>query len=186
DGARQRPPDADITGGYQLPLRLVVSENGTVDDISFDRQRVRCSLASAPAADAREYDMRYKINQNPSIDSIELAGVSGAADGSARYQVARGTQIPLLIRWSAAAQESYVLFDPIERAIVERTETLDVSWYTNGGEFSRDRTTQDPAQPSSSNTLELDSDSTQPLMVWVVLRDERGGVGIGQLTLDPI
>ncbi|MDB4976044.1 MAG: hypothetical protein JWN48_4385 [Myxococcaceae bacterium] len=187
NGAKQRPPDADITGGYQLPLRVVVSDPTLGDprvDVSFDRQRVRCNLASAPAAAAADYAARYKPNQNPEIQSLELAGSAGPAD--ARYVVPRGSKLPLRIRWDPAANETYVLFDPIQRAIVERTEALDVSWYTNGGEFEHDRTTRDGDQPSSSNTLQLDGSVTQSVQVWIVLRDERGGVGVATLLLDLI
>ena len=188
-GVKQRPPDADITGGYQLPLRLVAFDASGGDprvDVSFDRQRVHCNLANAPAEAARDYAKRYKANQNPELQAIALAGVVGAADGSARYQVPRGTKIPVQLLWPDAARETYVLFDPVQRAVVERTETLDVSWYTNGGEFERDRTTQDGDAPSSSNTLVLDQGAVGPVTLWVVLRDERGGVGAGTLTIDPI
>jgi hypothetical protein len=185
----QRPPDADITGGYQLPLRLVLGDPTGADpriDISFDRQRVRCNLANAPAEAARAYGMRYKANQNPDLSGIQLAGmVLGPNDGMT-YQVPKGSKLPVAIGWDPAARETYVLFDPVQREVVERTETLDVSWYTNGGEFEHDRTTQDGANPISSNTLSLDPSVTQPVKVWIILRDERGGVGVGTLNLAPI
>ena len=187
--AAQRPPDADITGGYQLPLRLVLGDPTGGDhriDISFDRQRVRCNLANAPAEDARDYSMRYKANQNPELSGIEVAGTVLAPNDGMTYQVPKGAKLTLRMGWDPSARETYVLFDPVQRAIVERTEALDVSWYTNGGEFEHDRTTQDGADPISSNTLLLDPNVTQPISVWMILRDERGGVGVGIVKLAPM
>lgn len=184
-GSAQRPPDADITGGYQLPVRLVLTDT-TGTDVSFDRQRVRCNLASAPAAAARDYEARYKPNQNPDIVALEFAGMSTAVDGSARFGVRRGTRLTIRVQWAVEAKETYVLFDPIARAVQERSENLDLGWFTNGGEFERDRTTADGEFPVSSNELILDPDFTQPATVWIVLRDDRGGVGTTRLTIDPL
>jgi hypothetical protein len=184
-GSAQRSPDADITGGYQLPVRLVLTDT-TGQDVSFDRQRVRCNLASAPAAAAREYEERYKPNQNPVIVALEFTGLPTAVDGSARFGVQRGSRITIRVQWAVEAKETYVLFDPIAREVRERSENLEVGWFTNGGEFDRDRTTADGDFPVSSNQMVLDPDFTEPATVWVVLRDDRGGVGTTRLTIDPL
>jgi len=184
-GAAQRPPDADITGGYQLPIRLVLTDP-TGTDVSFDRQRVHCNLASAPAAAAREYAERYVFNVNPSIVALELGGTSAAVDGSARFGVPAGSRVPMRIQWPPEAKETYVLFDPVARAIAERSENLETAWFTNGGEFERDRTTPDGDSTVTSNELILDPGVTQPVTVWIVLRDDRGGVGSTRLTIEPL
>jgi len=184
-GAAQRPPDADITGGYQLPIRLVLTDP-TGTDVSFDRQRVRCNLASAPASAAREYEARYQNNQNPTIAALEFGGTIAAVDGSAHFGVPRGSRVPIRIQWPPASKETYVLFDPTVRDVVERSENLETGWFTNGGEFERDRTTADEDQPVTSNELILDPDVAQPVTVWIVLRDDRGGVGSTRLTIDPL
>ena len=185
----QRPPDADITGGYQLPLRLKLGDptpgGDPRIDISFDRQRVRCNLANAPADDARAYTMRYKANQNPELSGVEVAGNILAVNDGMTYQVPKGSKLTLRIGWDPSSRETYVLFDPVQRAVVERSETLDVSWYTNGGEFEHDRTTQDGTDPISSNALVLDPTVAQVIKVWVILRDDRGGVGVATLSLLP-
>ncbi|HEY6881339.1 MAG TPA: hypothetical protein VI299_25110 [Polyangiales bacterium] len=182
-GNPQRPPDADITGGYQLPVRLVLSDSTGVD-ISFDRQRVRCNLGNAPSSAATEYQQRYMDNQNPAFTSIVFAGSPAPADGSARFAVPRGGQYPIRVTWDASAAENYVLFDPTTRSIQDRRERLEIGWFTNGGSFERDRTTPDD-ESSTSNELSLDSDVTEPVTVWIVLRDERGGVGVTTLVLEP-
>jgi len=185
-GAKQRPPDPDITGGYQVPIRLVTSD-ATGVDVAFDRQRVHCSLANAPAAVARDFTNRYKNNTNPDVASIALQDQAVPPDGTGRFQVPRGATLPISIQWDPAlAIESYVAYDTDKRELVDRTEQLDVSWYTNGGQFHRDRTLPDPGNASASNTIELDANVTELVTIWVVLRDERGGVGLGILTLEPL
>jgi hypothetical protein len=181
-----RPPDADITGGYQLPLRLQLQDANGGTDTSFDRQRVRCNLAAAPITAAREFAMRYANNVNPVIESISVAGTPPSpADGSARFSVASGARLPLTVNWPAAARETYVLFDPVAREVREKPETLEIAWYTNGGEFERDRTTPDEQDASfSSNELILDRGLTGTITVWIVLRDDRGGVGVATLAFD--
>lgn len=129
-------------------------QSGTITDISFDRQGVRCNLAAAPVTAAREFAMRYVNNTNPVIESALLSGTAIPADGSARVSVPRGSRLPVAIRWPAASRENYVLFDPISREVKENTETLDIARYTNGGEFERDRTTADSeGGTESSNEL---------------------------------
>jgi hypothetical protein len=183
-GNPQRPPDADITGGYQLPVRLVLSDQTGVD-ISFDRQRVRCNLANAPSSAASEYQMRYVANQNPAITSLAFADAPPApTDGSARFAAPRGRTYTIRVSWDASSVESYVLFDPATRSIKERSESLEIGWFTNGGSFERDRTTPDDPT-SSSNELTIDEDVGAPLTVWIILRDERGGVGFTSLVLEP-
>lgn len=185
-GNPQRVPDADITGGYQLPIRLTLTDASNDLDVSFDRQRVRCSLANAPADAAREYAARYVANENPGIGTVVFAGSPSPADGTVNFGVHRGAKLPIAIQWDASAQESYVAFDPGSRTIVDRVETLEISWYTNGGSFDHDRTTPDTkGATQSSNTLDLDADIDQPITVWILLRDDRGGVGVATLQLIP-
>ncbi len=182
-GEQQRPPDADITGGYQLPIRVALTDQ-TGTDISFDRQRVRCNLASAPAAAARDYDARYKTNENPAIIGLKLGDTVTTPEG-ATFVAQGAAQVTMVVGWDPSSQETYVLFDPVQRAVVERRENLEIAWYTNGGEFEHDRTTPDDGQPLSTNVLKLDAGRTGPVTVWVVLRDDRGGVGTASTTILP-
>ena len=67
------------------------------------------------------------------------------------------------MQWPLESKETYVLFDPIVRDIVERSENLETGWFTNGGEFERDRTTADGDSTVTSNELIVDPDITAAL-----------------------
>ncbi len=73
--------------------------------------------------------------------------------------------------------ERYVALDAVSGALVVRREALSVAWYATGGSFEVDRTGRD------ANDLATTSDNgwtppSQPgsVTLWVVLRDDRGGV----------
>jgi hypothetical protein len=75
--------------------------------------------------------------------------------------------------------ETYVYFDPITRKLRDRREAMRVSWFASDGEFSHDRTGQSELDAGQANST---NDWTAPayegdLRIWVVLRDDRGGVG---------
>jgi hypothetical protein len=77
--------------------------------------------------------------------------------------------------------ELYVYFDPLTRKLTDRREAMRVSWFASDGEFEHDRTGRSEAEASSPDS---DNQWTAPdfegeQRIWVVLRDDRGGVGWG-------
>jgi hypothetical protein len=81
--------------------------------------------------------------------------------------------------------ERYVNFDLATQSVVDQREGIHVSWYATAGSFARDRTgnagTDDDTTsdnpwtaPSSAGTVNL----------WIVLRDDRGGIGWAEYVLD--
>jgi hypothetical protein len=81
--------------------------------------------------------------------------------------------------------EPYVYFDPITRKLVDRREAMRVSWFATDGELEHDRTGR--SEPEARHT-DSDNDWTAPeaegdVRLWVVLRDDRGGVGWGSYRL---
>jgi hypothetical protein len=180
-GNPQRPPDPDVTGGYQMAVRLELRTTHHTDE-SFVRQRIHCRLNSAPADAAGEYAARYVLNTNPELQAVYVGGVRVSADGEPSVEV-RERRLKLVADWHADQRETYVLFDPITHEIVERQELLTVSWFTDAGEFDVDRTNPDPGKSQSTNTLVIDSDQRRA-HVWVLLRDDRGGLGYATFTAD--
>lgn len=182
-GERVRAPDPDITGGWQLPIRLGLSV-GEARETLFARFRVRCQPPDVPGTTAVGYALRYRNNVNPA-----LAGVFAVVNGATRElprgattetAVGTGRAVPLLALWGAEAAERYVAVDPTTRALVDRTEALELTWFTDGGELARDRTAPDGSGTASANVLRLDEGVTSA-RVWVALRDERGGVDVATL-----
>ncbi|MBN2193086.1 MAG: hypothetical protein JW751_09745 [Polyangiaceae bacterium] len=74
--------------------------------------------------------------------------------------------------------EGYLYYDPGSRALVNAREALRVSWLATAGSFERDRTgrTASEIAADSSNRWIAPSGSG-PVRMWIVLHDDRGGVG---------
>jgi hypothetical protein len=81
--------------------------------------------------------------------------------------------------------ERYVRLDPVSGALVDRREAMAVAWYATGGAFDFDRAGRsgDDTATASDNAWQA-PDTPRLVIMWVVLRDERGGVGFKQFTLD--
>ncbi len=178
--ARTRAPDPDVTGGWQLPVRLDLAA-GNATETMFARYRVRCLPPDVPGATAAAWATRYVNDANPALTGV-FAVVDGAPRGLPRdattpVDLGALRDVPVLALWDAASAERYVRVDPATRALVERTEALELTWYTDGGSFARDRTVPDASGTASANVLHLDAGVTSA-RVWVVLRDERGGVDV--------
>lgn len=82
--------------------------------------------------------------------------------------------------------EPYVALDPDVRAIVDHTEGMRLSWFANDGNFLHDRT---GVTESELNRTHTENDWTAPAStgsthMWLVLRDDRGGVGWTELEID--
>jgi hypothetical protein len=97
-----RPVDPDFTGGYYQPVVAFLG-----DVIATGAIRLDCGLAAATPQKQFDYRDRYRRNENPLLDSLELIDESGAStpisfDPSARAaSVAPGATYTLRASWSA-------------------------------------------------------------------------------------
>ncbi|MGC4063638.1 MAG: hypothetical protein QM784_03125, partial [Polyangiaceae bacterium] len=73
--------------------------------------------------------------------------------------------------------ERYLLFDAERRELVERDEHLTVSWYADRGNFDHDRSAPERAGANSSENEWVAPTTEGIVTFWVVLRDDRRGVG---------
>lgn len=75
--------------------------------------------------------------------------------------------------------ERYVNFDLASQSLVDAREGIDVSWFATGGSFDLDRTGVEGTDTTtdSENGWTPPGQPGQTVYVWVVLRDDRGGVG---------
>lgn len=75
--------------------------------------------------------------------------------------------------------EPYVYLDLIAQRVVERRESMRVSWFATAGTFEHDRSgrAEDEAGSPSSDNRWTAPTSASNVRLWVVLRDDRGGVG---------
>jgi hypothetical protein len=82
--------------------------------------------------------------------------------------------------------EPYVELDPVQRDIISHREAMRVSWFGTDGSFDHDRTgrTEEEAGDAFSENDWVAGGAKGPVHMWVVLRDDRGGVGWTELSVD--
>lgn len=81
--------------------------------------------------------------------------------------------------------EPYLEFERVRRELRPRREALRVSWFASAGEFDHERTgrAEDEADLTGSDDAWTAPGSEGVVQLWVVLRDDRGGVGWSSYTL---
>jgi hypothetical protein len=82
--------------------------------------------------------------------------------------------------------EPYLQLDPVKHALVQRREAIRISWFATDGAFEHDRTGRAEVEAKTSFS---DNHWTAPttkgeVRLWVVIRDDRGGVGWGAYRVD--
>jgi hypothetical protein len=179
--AELRPRDADVTGGYYVPVRARLTEAGSLTAFGF--ARVTCNLANAPADAAASFRDAYRPNVSPTLLPID-ARIEGAPDAAALDRIPRGARVVLRASWSAGDAERYALFDVSTQTVTTQRESLRVSWFTTAGSFDRDRSgrTEDEIETFTENTWAA-PDEARTSYLFVVLRDARGGVAFTTLAV---
>lgn len=92
-----RPVDPDVSGGFYQPF---VASLGAA--LSIGGVRIDCDLATASRDDAGVYRQRYRPNENPLLNRVDLLGEDeplALDDASARRRVRAGTQLELSAGW---------------------------------------------------------------------------------------
>jgi hypothetical protein len=84
-----------------------------------------------------------------------------------------------------------VAIDTATHDLTERTESMHVSWFANGGHFDTDQTGRAETETKEGSTF-TDNGFTAPTapgtaQLWTVLRDDRGGTAweAFALTIEP-
>lgn len=171
-----RPRDPDVTGGYYQPLRVSVPVGGAPAEatIAFGLERIACKLTDAAAEVTADFARRYVLNENP-----ELGPLTITRDGApvAALAVPRGARLTLRATWPEASAERYVVYDLASRSVVDRRETMRVSWFATAGTFESDRTGRSERELESfTENAWTAPNEPRTMHVFVVLRDDRGGV----------
>ncbi len=78
--------------------------------------------------------------------------------------------------------ERYLYLDPETRSLAERRETLRVAWFSPAGRFDDDATGASAEGESANGWVAPEAPGTVPL--WVVIRDDRGGVGFASYRVE--
>jgi hypothetical protein len=84
-----------------------------------------------------------------------------------------------------AGAERYVNFDLTSQTVVDQREGIHVSWYATAGSFANDRTGNAAADDSTTSQNAWTAPAAAGLVdMWIVLRDDRGGIGWAEYALE--
>ena len=177
-----RPVDPDATGGYYEPVRLSAGSQVAIGLI-----RITCGVPGATPEQLTALTAHDHINENPSIDALSDATLGTlAVAGEGTTSVMPMQRLNLVASWAACdptvtrctGSEGYAYLDTETHAVVLAREQMRVSWFASGGTFDDDRTGRDATDtaPNTENGWTAPT-TTGTVNMWVVLRDDRGGVG---------
>lgn len=85
---------------------------------------------------------------------------------------------PMTATPGCSGAEAYVYYDLVSGMLVPRREAIRLSWYTNQGSYTDDRTgnTEDQADATSTQNTWTAPSVAGTATVWAVIRDSRGGL----------
>lgn len=188
-----RPVDPDSTGGFFQPMLLRAGADG---EISLEQSRIACGIAGVTPEILAEFQRRYVANSNPGLAAVSMSTGGeeielrpGDPVGGAN-RVPAGASVRLRAAWPTcetapcAGAETYVVFDPDGRALVERRESIRIAWFATDGSFDHDRTGREGGGEPFSDNGWIAPSAPGPVRLWVVIRDDRGGVGWLDFVLD--
>jgi hypothetical protein len=93
-----RPADPDPTGGFYQPVRVLDSE---LRDFTLFESRIMCALAGVTQNQFVEFNTRYRPNQNPAVDVLEVGEQTVSPLGEvAALPVKPGQRLALRLSWS--------------------------------------------------------------------------------------
>lgn len=181
-----RPRDPDITGGYFVPVRLLVDDGIGSTLMAFQFERVFCGLGGAPLAAIQDYNTRYQKNTNPTMQGLAIV----AADETrvdillGPATVTSGAAVVLAASASPESAEAFPVYDPVAQILNDEVETLSVSWFASDGKFKDDRVDADPLTMEARNIWTAPQvPANQDIPLWVLMRDSRGGVAFASTVL---
>lgn len=173
-----RPRDPDSTGGYYLPVQLVLPSLPSEPLSGFALERITCGLANAPSEVVRDYNSRYQPNLDPAIDHVDVVDAAGRrlSLDAAPQVVAAGRSITLEVTFAAGSAESFPTFDSASETLVDVREALSLSWFVTAGEFEHDKTGVAADETATTTTNRWTAPGDAGIVHgWLVLRDSRGG-----------
>ena len=184
-----RPVDPDSTGGYYQPMRLVTASTAG-DVLGLGLARITCGVPGASSDQLADLKQRNHPNTNTALDDVAVVGGVSLDKTST---VSAGQRITLSATWAACADgapactgaEHYANYDTATQTVNARTEAIRVSWFATDGTFDDDRTgVEEGVAASFSNNAWTAPSAPGTVHMWIVIRDDRGGVGWKSYSLD--
>lgn len=205
-----RPVEPDRTGGFYQPIVVDAGGETGVYGLRLRCGVAGATQAQAAELRARYIDnvapvVEVLAAEDPGSERVVVDGdvtrVSPGTDVRIRVQWAQCPEHPTCGDASCTLDEDpeacpddcsagagcpgaewYVRFDPVALEVTSARESISLSWYatTGGWDVARTgRSETDPAR-SSENTWTA-PDTPGPATLWIVVRDDRGGIAWRQL-----
>lgn len=188
-----RPTDPDPTGGYYQPVRLIL-QTGMDTVLGAGESRLVCGLPGATPDVLSAFKAAYKPNTNPQITGVSAGGMPLAPDDgmSPGMSVKAGEKVTLSASWPSCNKgeecggaETYAYYDPDTRDVTEKEEQITISWFATAGTFATDRSAApDGGAATASEDVWTAPNKAGIVLVWAVIRDDRGGVSWQRYRLD--
>lgn len=212
EGEAGRPVDPDLSGGYYQPvlvgegapmLGTIRIACGVVDltreeTIAFERgyrpndnpaiSAVRLLVDGVPLPEAETDAAQFEVEAN-SLVSVEVSVPQCPTEPSCGDGLCTAGENPTDCREDCAdapvgcaGAEVYLYGDAETRTAVERTEIIEIAWFTDAGSFDIAQTDIPAPATSAENQWQVPA-SPGTAHVWLVIRDNRGGVGWEQVVV---
>jgi hypothetical protein len=166
--------DSDEDAEYQA--RTKTNQNPQLSSVTVT------SMAGAPLTDAADPDplsipKATKITLRaswPSCPAMPSCGDGMCTSGETAIDCPDDCTTPV----GCPGPEEYAYLDPAQGSLVDRHESMRVSWFATQGDFDDDHTGRLEEEYMTTTSDNTWTAPTSPGMVfiWVVLRDDRGGV----------
>jgi hypothetical protein len=163
----------DATDGFYLPVRLTVRAGA---DQVVAIYRLRYALGGPRNANPKVADLLARV-------AADGTGGAPLTDGE---QATHGDTLALRVAYGPGSAEDYFVLDPSTRMLAPRTEILPTSWFIDAGKLDQETTGPDRPVTNWSLGENLPMALPQAIHLWVVVRDDRGGVDFASrmLTLE--
>jgi hypothetical protein len=164
--------------GAPAPWSAASDANGTPNVVAVgQRVALEMAWASCPTADAPSDEVCGPDETGTSC------GTCGAAVAISHDDCC--VDINCTHAKGCAGAERYVVLDAASGALVDRREAMAVAWFATGGTFAFDRAGRSNDDPATTSDNAWQAPATPgTVTMWVVLRDERGGVGWEEYKVD--
>jgi hypothetical protein len=200
-----RPVDPDTTGGYYQPVSVFLSGVAWIyrarlacgvagagpDQAAAYNSRYRANVnpevaslsvgGAAWAADTTGKTNTVTAGQKvelqvawPTCPLVDRCGDGVCGPDETKVSCAADCTNPK----GCTGAERFVNFDLVSQQVVDAREGMHVSWFATGGGFDQDRTGSSSTNDATTSANGWTAPSQKgPAHVWVVLHDDRGGVG---------
>jgi hypothetical protein len=207
-----RPVDPDLSGGYYQPILAALDGSPNLLQVRLRCGLAGATQAQAAEYTTRHQANLAPavVRATARIDgeTVDLL------DADSAVRVARGQTTELRVSWAdcpvdpvcgdgrcsldeqrtcatdcdelpgCPGAETHVYFDPVELRVNVRREAIGVAWYATAGRFEHARTGRGSDDLATFSTNTWRADEPGLVHLWVIVRDDRAGVGWASFTLE--